>query len=198
MTPKEFMTCVETLDKHCLTTLQFKEQDYSSTINRLIQFEKAAFLRNTTLLDACGGMAVKHFTKLFDLIDRQASNEGITEDQWLETIGDAINYLRFIYAIQTLDCFKIINKPTQTSEEQIRTAPVNTIYVCSEDYANGLCLQDKIPRKDLLMVFPKWVKPNNLMTTEYIIVVDHKAQAELTPEQIKMINTHNLKHGDKI
>ena len=78
-------------------TLEKKAGEYADDVDRLHNFKLAAALGQNTQKQALWGMLVKHLVSLSDMVvtDGQYSRE-----MWDEKIGDSINYLILLRAIE--------------------------------------------------------------------------------------------------
>ena len=95
MNSGDFKAIVNKQFTRCCDLLNIKEQVYSDGVDRLIQFKTAAKVLGCSPIFALGGMHVKHITKLYQIMHDSNFGEGskqFSEEQWLETISDSINY----------------------------------------------------------------------------------------------------------
>lgn len=102
MTPTDFKEIVSEQYTRCCDLLGLKEAIYSDGIDRLSQFKIAAKILGCSPTFALGGMMVKHTTKLYQMINDSNLGEGakqFSEEQWLETISDSINYHFLLLAL---------------------------------------------------------------------------------------------------
>lgn len=84
-----------TMEKQTVETLRKKAEEYAAGGDRLHNFRAAAQLQGVTLLQALGGMMVKHTVSVYDLI---ADGKPHAPALWAEKIGDHINYLYLLWA----------------------------------------------------------------------------------------------------
>ena len=97
MTPDNFTESINRQIKHCLALLTVKGQEYAPDIDRLAAFKKAGAFQNQTQAQAALGMLTKHLVSVSDMI---LSGETYAPEKWDEKIGDSINYLLIIRAIE--------------------------------------------------------------------------------------------------
>lgn len=88
---------------HCMNLLDTKRSDYA-TVDYFHTFHIAAELQEITPLQALGGMAAKHVSSVFKLINEHAEGREISRAMWMEKLGDVINYLLIAWAwIETVE-----------------------------------------------------------------------------------------------
>jgi hypothetical protein len=97
-------TFEEVLDKvlyKVQTTLNKKEAEYATNINRYHNFDKASKMLDTSPEDALRGMLIKHLVSVFDLVDAaiEEREDFITKELVDEKIIDSINYLILLYGL---------------------------------------------------------------------------------------------------
>lgn len=88
----EFEQYIKLVMDHCKETLAVKASKYA-TEDRLHNFKVAAGPMGATPLQALAGMMVKHTVRIYDMIN---SDETYPCAEWMETLGDHINYLAMI------------------------------------------------------------------------------------------------------
>ena len=84
----------------CQSTLQQKAKEYAPSIDRLHNFKVAAELNGETPVQACWGMATKHIVSIADMV-RENGEHQHPISVWDEKVGDALNYLILLYALET-------------------------------------------------------------------------------------------------
>ena len=99
MTPEKFNEILLEMQEQCRNLLIEKEKEYSDGKDRLIQFKQAAVLRNTSPINSCAGMMVKHTTKLYSMIDDECNGKAHTLKAWEEVLNDHSNYLTLLKAV---------------------------------------------------------------------------------------------------
>jgi hypothetical protein len=102
MKSTDFKMIVQEQLARCCDLLNLKEEIYSDGVDRLYQFKTAAKILGCSPTFALGGMMVKHTTKLYQMIHDSNFGEGtkqFSEEQWLETISDSINYHFLLLAL---------------------------------------------------------------------------------------------------
>ena len=92
MNAERFNKTVGTVIKGIQNTLMKKAEEYARGGDRLSNFRQAAFRRGCTPEEALRGMATKHEVAIDDFINDLANGKLMRYDQWLEKIGDSINY----------------------------------------------------------------------------------------------------------
>lgn len=98
MNHNDFINIVDATLKHCCDLLLTKGSEYSASANdRLAAFKQAAALERTTPQRALFGMLAKHLVSIQNMCDRRIRD--YSKEQWLEKIGDAINYLILLQGI---------------------------------------------------------------------------------------------------
>lgn len=95
MTPEQFEIIFKDQMLKCENTMLKKAEEYAP-IDRLSNFKIAAYLQNTTPMNALGGMMAKHVVSIFELIREE---KDVDIEVWEEKIGDALNYLFLLKAI---------------------------------------------------------------------------------------------------
>lgn len=85
----------ETWDK-VEAILKSKGEEYSTELDKLHNFKKAANMKGESPREALGGMMIKHTVSIYDLI---AKEESALIEVWDEKIIDHINYLILLRAI---------------------------------------------------------------------------------------------------
>ena len=73
-------------------TLDFKGKEYSTTDDKLHNFNKAARMSNQSREKALKGMLLKHEVSISDIIDRTETYDFPSREVIDEKIGDIINY----------------------------------------------------------------------------------------------------------
>jgi hypothetical protein len=80
----------------CQDVLTMKAAEYAPAKDRLANFKKAAVLQGSGPEQALGGMLAKHVVAIYDFL---LTPSLIKQEQWLEKIGDSINYLLLLEAV---------------------------------------------------------------------------------------------------
>ena len=96
MKKSEFQDVVLDQLNRCEDMLVVKGSEYATDTDRLSNFRAAAAIQNTTMLQALGGMMVKHTVSIYDMI---RSNGVYEQELWDEKITDHINYLLLLQAV---------------------------------------------------------------------------------------------------
>ena len=76
-----------------------KSDEYSTAIDKLHNFKRAAQVGNTTPQRALVGMWLKHIVSVLDIVDRADNGQLPDKELWNEKIRDSINYLVLLEAI---------------------------------------------------------------------------------------------------
>jgi len=82
--------------QRCEDVLIIKNKEYSSAVDRLHNFKRAAELQMTTQRNACAGIMIKHIISIYDMC---RSPDDFSMALWNEKITDAMNYLFLLRAI---------------------------------------------------------------------------------------------------
>lgn len=82
--------------------LEKKATEYSSSDNRLHNFDLAAQINNMTSEQALWGMSTKHLVSIIDMVE---DSSNLTVEMIDEKIGDMINYLILLEAILLRNIF---------------------------------------------------------------------------------------------
>lgn len=99
MTENEFAHVLEGRIDEMRRVLGVKSGEYTSNKDRLGNFKDAARMLRCNPSQALIGMLAKHLVSIFDLVNSSvAVKPGLPI--WSEKIGDAINYLVLLYALQ--------------------------------------------------------------------------------------------------
>lgn len=82
----------------CKHILNVKEEEYATDCDRLHNFKLAADLQGINIVQALGGMMVKHTASVYDLIRESDNSDFVNMGLWNEKITDHINYLLLLKA----------------------------------------------------------------------------------------------------
>lgn len=91
-------------------TLNKKNKEYASDIDKLHNFKRAGKMENCSPEKALVGMWTKHIISLLDIVDnidrdedealiQICNGEGLTKEMLEEKVGDAVNYLILLEAM---------------------------------------------------------------------------------------------------
>lgn len=97
MTFEQFNQTLEYMQRNTVETLKSKSPEYASDTDRLHNFRVAAAYQGVTEEQAWLGMAAKHFVSISDMI---RENRAFPLPLWKEKIGDSINYLFLLWAME--------------------------------------------------------------------------------------------------
>lgn len=117
MLSDDFNNIIDARIKIIRKTLQKKGAEYASTLDRLSNFKQAAALRQTTPLDALGGMVAKQIVSIFDMILTFTPSEP-NYLLWDEKITDVINYMILLDA---LIIESKLSKPSPLSPDEVES-----------------------------------------------------------------------------
>ena len=129
MKPEEFNKFLNDLLSEMKSTLETKEQTYSSGTDRFHNFIKAGEIDDKRPIDALRGMQTKHRVAIYDFLNK----ENITDtsyEEWREKIIDNINYYILMLGM-VKEAFQEKNRP-----EAYRCPDCNTISL--EPLSNGV------------------------------------------------------------
>jgi len=96
MTPKDFEEVFDKQIAQCSAILISRSKTYSTVLDRLHNFKKAAHLQECSSEQALFGMVSKHIVALSDAI---ALEEPVSEGAWNEWITDIMNYMILLKAV---------------------------------------------------------------------------------------------------
>lgn len=96
MNSERFETLLAELESDSTQTLNAKNSKYSTSDDRLHNFNVGAAIAGGTPAQACWGYLTKHLTALRDMIEK---NDFSDRDDFLEKCQDSINYIRFLWCI---------------------------------------------------------------------------------------------------
>ena len=99
MKAEEFNEVLSYVVSHINSSLSAKAEEYATDNDRLRNFKIAASLTENTPKQAAWGMLVKHLVSISDMIQNDQTKT-YTPEMWDEKIGDAINYLILIRALE--------------------------------------------------------------------------------------------------
>lgn len=99
MTHEEFEQILEERIGKMRSVLAMKAQSYAANGDKLHNFRRAAAFGRTSLESALMGMALKHLTRLMDMVDLTRERIHPPPEAWDEPLGDAINYLVLLEAV---------------------------------------------------------------------------------------------------
>lgn len=92
MNSKRFAEVVKRRQDLTVKVLIAKGQEYSTSDNKLHNFDKAARMSGQTREQALKGMLLKHEVSISDIIEKTAKGEYPSQVLIDEKIGDIINY----------------------------------------------------------------------------------------------------------
>lgn len=92
----KFEGLLKELDNNSVETLIAKNAKYSSSDDRLHNFNAGADISGQTPAQTCWGYLSKHLVALRDMVDR---NDFSDREDFLEKCQDSINYIRFLWLI---------------------------------------------------------------------------------------------------
>lgn len=98
MNTTEFNLLFEETINICRRTLCEKADEYADGEDRLHNFNVAAVIQDETPVKSLGGMGIKHYVSIYDLIRRHEKGVKISDEMWTEKIKDGINYLILLRA----------------------------------------------------------------------------------------------------
>ena len=81
------------------TTLTTKQEEYATQDDVLHNFQRAAWVGETTPEKALIGMFLKHYVSILDMVDKAEEGQVHSKEKIDEKIGDAINYLILLEAL---------------------------------------------------------------------------------------------------
>lgn len=96
MTPKDFAEIFENQFELCSQILVSREKVYSTALDRLHNFKKAAHLQDCTPKQALFGMVSKHIVALSDAVVLEQPTSPAAWDEW---ITDIMNYMILLKAL---------------------------------------------------------------------------------------------------
>ena len=96
MTSQEFDKIVDERIEYIRNSLQRKAKEYNLEEDRLSVFKRAASIQHQTPSQALLGMLTKHIVSIYDYVETDAD---FTDEIASEKIGDALNYLILLYAL---------------------------------------------------------------------------------------------------
>lgn len=103
-------------------TLVGKAKEYADDTDRLHNFKVAAAMAQNTPKQACWGLVVKHLTSLSDMVK---SDDIYPVAVWDEKIGDSINYLILLRALE----FEADNEPASSIGPDPRHARFGDVHL---------------------------------------------------------------------
>lgn len=103
MTHDRFKEIVGVLDASAKETMNGKNRRYSTQDDALHNFKVGAEIMGCTPAQACWAYMTKHLVALRDRVQRNDFND---KADLLEKCQDAINYIRFIWAIANEEKFE--------------------------------------------------------------------------------------------
>lgn len=98
MKPQDFSVIVNNRIERIRNVLSTKALEYSSNLDRLGNFKRAAAIQQDTPEAALIGMFSKHMVSILDAVDSIESIDR-SMDFWDEKLSDAINYLILLEAL---------------------------------------------------------------------------------------------------
>lgn len=113
MKPEEFNKFLNDLLSEMKSTLETKEQTYSSGTDRFHNFIKAGEIDDKRPIDALRGMQTKHRVAIYDFLNK----ENLTDtpyEEWREKIIDNINYYILMLGMVAEE-FNKDNQPLRTT-----------------------------------------------------------------------------------
>ena len=99
MNRKEFAILLGEIQARTTNLLALKSAEYSTDVDKLHNFKRAAEKRHTTPEEALMGMKLKHDVSVDDLVDNVAKGILPSEALLEEKITDSINYLILLEAL---------------------------------------------------------------------------------------------------
>lgn len=99
-----FVRLIDEVLEHCREVLTAKNIEYAREDDKLHNFHRAAAYLGCTPLRAAQGIRVKHTVSIADFLDDLERGVLHPREQWLEKIGDEINYLLLIFALLHEEC----------------------------------------------------------------------------------------------
>lgn len=97
MNREEFNQVVNNRIEHIQTSLAAKNKEYASNDRPLHNFYQSAKAGRTTPKKALFGYMLKHYVSVTDMV---MSDEIYPDELWNEKLGDMINYLILLDALQ--------------------------------------------------------------------------------------------------
>ena len=107
MRSEEFNELLHEINNNCFDILDRKNDRYSSTEDRLHNFNAGAEILGATPAQACWGYLTKHLVALRDMV---AKNNFSDREDFLEKCTDSINYIRLLWCIGNEAMDKEINE----------------------------------------------------------------------------------------
>lgn len=95
----DYEKAITEIIEHCKNTLVKKHSEYASE-DAFHNFKSAALLTGQTPEQVLWGYALKHIVSISDMIFKQSKGQDFEMDKWQEKIGDLINYLAILYAME--------------------------------------------------------------------------------------------------
>lgn len=99
MTDDEFGKILDWRLARVREVLGLKAAEYATDADRLHNFKRSAAVMGRTRFEACVAFMTKHVTSVYDLVDKKARGEHVSDDLVAEKVGDAINYLILLEAL---------------------------------------------------------------------------------------------------
>jgi len=101
METKQFNELIEHIYiNHVKKVFYKKSEEYSSGIDRLHNFKRAAEMSRLHPIDCLRGMKLKHDVSLADMLDDYlAEGKEFPQELWQEKLTDDINYLFLLWAL---------------------------------------------------------------------------------------------------
>ena len=130
MNTAEFNALFEETVDICRQTLCVKADEYAEGEDRLHNFNIAAAIQGETPVKSLGGMGIKHYVSIYDLIRRYEKGKKISDEMWTEKIKDGINYLILLRAALT-DAHSPVSTPTTAEPVQGSIIPLPEDNACS-------------------------------------------------------------------
>lgn len=96
MISEEFNDLLHEINDNCLAILDNRNGKYSSTDDRLHNFNAGAEIFGGTPAEACWGYLTKHLTALRDMVKNDDFRD---REDFLEKCTDCINYIRLLWCI---------------------------------------------------------------------------------------------------
>jgi len=96
MNSQDFNNIIDERIEYIKNSLQKKASEYNLDEDRLSVFKRAAAIQHQTPSQALLGMLTKHIVSIYDYVETDGN---FTHELASEKIGDAINYLLLLYAL---------------------------------------------------------------------------------------------------
>jgi hypothetical protein len=99
MNIEEFNKLLQRIIAKMCKTLESKNKEYASDVDKLHNFKRAGKMLQCTPEKALIGMLAKHLVSILDIVDKLDRNKFTDMKVVDEKIGDAINYLVLLEAL---------------------------------------------------------------------------------------------------